>query len=150
MIIETGFLMVLSGVVSTFLYYSQEGDIKTLLGNRSELNALKEYDTPEKITQRLHDLIQYKNGYVRWNRYMIISMFVSMVLLKYFREKIEISEFFLTSVFIFAAIDLPNRWGNAHICKGVSVEASELYGKYLALLPAETKETRETKETKLI
>jgi hypothetical protein len=60
-------------------------------------------------------------------------MFVSMIILFFLRERIVLAEFIILSSFLFLAIDLPNRWANAHIQKGVIQEATQLYTLYSAL-----------------
>lgn len=115
----------------TLLKYSKEGDILTFTGNCPSVKKLKDdYPTKDSIIERMHNLLIYKESYVRWNRFIIIAMFVSMIILHFLRDEIRISEFLLLTCFIFLAIDLPNRWAHAHIQKGVMQEATQLYSIY--------------------
>jgi len=131
MYLQVVFLIILVGVVMTLLKYSKEGDILTFTGNCPSVKKLKDdYPTKDSIIERMHNLLIYKESYVRWNRFIIIAMFVSMIILHFLRDEIRISEFLLLTCFIFLAIDLPNRWAHAHIQKGVMQEATQLYSIY--------------------
>lgn len=122
------FIIILACLVFTLLKYSQEGDISTFTFGTSQINEMKKkYPTKNSIVNRLHNLIIYREGYVKWNRFIIISMFASLVLLYFLREEVKLSEFIIVSCFLFLCIDLPNRWGHAHISKGVIQEATQLY-----------------------
>ena len=122
------FMIVLCCVFMTFFRYSQEGDIGTFTSNAPTMSQIKkDYKTKDSIAKRLHSLIVYKESYVKWNRFLAISMFASLVILHNLREEIKLHEFILLSCFIFLCIDLPNRWGYAHVSKGVIQEATQLY-----------------------
>jgi hypothetical protein len=128
------FLILLIGIVLTLLSYSKEGDILTFTGKCPSVKKLQsDYPDKDRIVERLHNLLIYKESYVRWNKYLIIAMFVSMIILFFLRERIVLAEFIILSSFLFLAIDLPNRWANAHIQKGVIQEATQLYTLYSAL-----------------
>lgn len=122
------FLIILSGVVFTLFKYSQEGDILTLTSNATHLNEFSsKFPTRNDVVERLHSLLIYKEGYVRWNRYLLIAMFASLVILFFTRGEVRLSEFILTTCFLFLCIDLPSRWGHSHISQGVIQEATQLY-----------------------
>ncbi len=134
MYLQIIFLIILIGVILTFFKYSKEGDILTLKGKCPSVEKLlASYPSRTKIIERMHDLLIYKDNYVRWNSFLIIAMFVSLVVLYFTREKIQLSEFIILTCFIFLAIDLPNRWANAHIYKGVTQEATQLQTLFLTL-----------------
>lgn len=134
MLIEILFLVILAGVMFTLFHYSQEGDILTFTGNAPKVREMREkYVNREQIVERLHSLLVYKESYVRWNREMIIALFVSLVILYCFRSEIRLAEVLLLTTFVFLAIDLPNRWGHAHISASVIQEGTQLYTLYGSL-----------------
>ena len=122
------FIVVLSALVFTLFKYSQEGDILTFTAGSPKLKEMKEkYQSKDEIVERLHSLLIYKESYVKWNRFLVISMFASLVTLYSIRGEVKLPEFILLTCFIFLCIDLPNRWGYAHISKGIIQEATQLY-----------------------
>jgi len=122
------FLVILLGVMYTLVSYSQEGDIGTFTNGVPKISDMKrKYTSQADIVERLHSLLIYKESYVRWNRLLIISMLASIVTLYFLKEEVKLSEFLMLTCFIFICIDLPNRWGHAHISKGVIQEATQLY-----------------------
>lgn len=132
--IQVVFLIVLMGVMFTLVKYSQEGDIGTFTAGAPRLSTMKKkYPNREAVVERLHSLLIYKESHVRWNRFLIISMFASLVILYFLREEVRLSEFIMLTCFIFLCIDLPNRWGYAHISKGVIQEATQLYTYHSSL-----------------
>lgn len=132
--IQVVFLIILLGVCLTLIKYSQEGDIRTFTNGAPRLNLMKKtYPNREAVMERLHSLLIYKESYVRWNRYIIIAMFTSLVILYYIRGEVKLSEFIILSCFIFLAIDLPNRWGHTHVSKGIIQEGTQLYTHYHSL-----------------
>ena len=125
------FLIILIGIVMTICKYSQEGDILTHMRGCPSTKELKgKYSTSESIVDRLHQLLVYKENYVKWNHILLISLFVSIVLLHFFKREITISELILVAMLIFFAIDLPNRWIHAHVQSGVIQEATQLRAIY--------------------
>ena len=132
--IQVVFLIILAGVVFTLIKYSQEGDLQTFTKGVPNLNVMKRnYPNREAVIERLHALLIYKESHVRWNRFIIISMFTSLVILYYIRGEVRLGEFIILTCFIFLAIDLPNRWGYSHISKGVIQEGTQLYTYYHSL-----------------
>ena len=132
--IQVIFLIILFGVVLTLLKYSQEGDISTFIRGVPNPNLMKKnYPTREAVMERLHALLIYKESYVRWNRFFIIAMFTSLVILYCIRGEVNLGEFIILTCFIFLAIDLPNRWGYTHISKGIIQEGTQLYTYYHSL-----------------
>lgn len=130
-ILQIIFLIILGCLISTLLRYSQEGDIGTFTNGAPQILEMKvKYPERDSVVKRLHNLILYKEGYVKWNKFIIISLFASIVLLYFLREEIRISELIIVSCFLFLCIDLPNRWVGAHISKGVIQEATQLYTYY--------------------
>lgn len=133
MLIEIVFLIILLGVVLTLLKYTQEGDIKTFNGKCPRVSELlKMYGNKDEVVNRLFNLFSYQENYVRWNRFLVIAMFTAIVIL-YFKKgegSISVIELILVASFIFLAIDLPNRWGTAHVKSGVLIEANRLMTMY--------------------
>lgn len=122
------FMIILCGVFLTLFKYSQEGDIGTFTSDVPNIYQMKnKYTDKNSIAKRLHSLLVYKESYVRWNRFILIAMFSSLVILHFLKSEIKLGEFIILSCFIFLCIDLPNRWGYAHISKGVIQEATQLY-----------------------
>lgn len=131
MFIQVVFLIILIGVILTLLKYSKEGDILTFTGNCPSVQKLREkFPTKDQLVERLHNLLIYKESYVRWNSFLVISMFASMVILYFLRGEVKLAEFIILTSFIFLAIDLPNRWAHSHIQKGVIQEGTQLYSLY--------------------
>ena len=130
MLFEILFIIILIGVVLTCLSYSKEGDILTL--KPKKLNQNLNLNSKDQIVDRLHSLIIYKESYVKWNKFIIISMFASLVIMKFLEIPLTIGKFILLSIFIFMCIDLPNRWAHSHIQSGIIQEASILLGQYLS------------------
>lgn len=132
--IEISFILILCGLVFTVYKYSIEGDIKVFQDKCPNIRVLKKkYETKDQVVDRLHALLTVKESYVRWNSYMIIAIFTSMVLLQALLGEIETSKLIIVSTFIFLAIDLPNRWANAHKQKGIIQEGTHLYTLYSTL-----------------
>ena len=122
------FIVVLAALVFTLFKYSQEGDILTFTNSSPKLKEMKEkYQTRDEIVERLHSLLIYKESYVKWNRFLVISMFASLVTLYSIRGDVKLPEFILLTCFSFLCIDLPNRWGYTHISKGIIQQATRLY-----------------------
>ncbi len=122
------FLVILLGVMYTLLSYSQEGDIGTFTHGAPRLSEMKQkYPTAKDVVNRLHSLLIYKESYVRWNKLLVISMFASLTILYFLKEEVKLGEFIVLTCFVFVCIDLPNRWGHAHISQGVIQEATQLY-----------------------
>ena len=131
MYLESIFLLVLVGVVLTVLKYSKEGDILTFTGTCPQASKIRTlYPSKEKVVERLHALLVYKESYVRWNTFLLVAIFTSLIVLSFLRERVRIAEVIILSCFLFLAIDLPNRWAHAHIQKGVIQEATFLAGWY--------------------
>lgn len=132
--IQIVFLILLFALVLTLIKYSQEGDINTLTSGNTSFKEIKSrYPTRSDVVQRLHALILYKEGYIRWNRLIVISMIASLIILNFTREQIHFGEFILLSSFLFLCIEIPHRWGNAHISSGVIQEATRLFTYYDSL-----------------
>lgn len=128
------FLVILFGVVYTLFKYSQEGDINTFIGSSPSVREIRErYTSRGQIAERLHHLLIYQNGYVRWNRILIISMFVSMIIIYLYEKEIKLEKFILLTAFIFLAVDLPNRWGHSHVRQGTIQEGTSLISHYYSL-----------------
>lgn len=136
MIFEIIFIIILIGVVLTCLSYSKEGDILTLQSSMSLKHKKTHKNTStskDQIVDRLHSLLIYKEGYVRWNKFIIISLFASCVILKFLDIPFSVGKLIMLSIFIFMCIDLPNRWAHSHIQSGIIQEASILFGQYKVL-----------------
>jgi hypothetical protein len=130
-VVEIIFVVVLLAVIRTLFTYSKEGDILTLLNGAPGMEKLKqEYKTRESIVKRLHDLLLYKESYVRWNRQAILSVFVALIVIYLLQGEIKLAPLVLTTCLIFFAIDLPNRWGHTHISAGVIHEGTQLYSLF--------------------
>lgn len=125
------FALTLVGLVVSVYKYSKDGDIATFKnGTPSPTTMLSLYPTQELTVQRMHDLLIYKESYVRWNRYLVLSIFAAFIIMKYHEREMKTGNLIVLSSFIFLIIDLPNRWANAHIQKGIVQEATQLHSLY--------------------
>ncbi len=133
-VVEIIFIVVLIAVIRTLFTYSKEGDILTLLNGSPGMEKLKQdYTTRESIVKRLHDLLLYKESYVRWNRQAVLSIFVALILVYLLQGEIKLSPLVLTTCLVFFAIDLPNRWGHTHVSAGVIQEGTQLQALFHTL-----------------
>jgi hypothetical protein len=129
------FLVMLGATVFTLLKYTQEGDILTLSGSCPKvLEMKKKYTTRQQVVERLRDLISYSGGYVRWNRLIVLSLISAIIILYFCKEDVKLPEILILTAFIFCIIDIPNRWGHAHVQTGVNQEANQLITHFSSLL----------------
>jgi len=133
MLIDIIFLVILVAIIFTLLKYTQEGDILTLRSKSSIRELHFKYPTKDAIVNRLHSLLIYKSGYVKWNRFMIMALFVALIITRYFREDVKLADVLVISTLIFFAIDIPNRWGASHVYSGIIEEGTILSGWYHSL-----------------
>ena len=127
MFIEIVFIVILVGIITALFTYSQDGDINTLTQLSPKVQEIKaKYKTKDQIAQRLHNLIIYNGGYIRWPQFLIVSLFTSIIILQTLTGKVDLGYLLVLSSVIFVAIDLPNRWGQSHISSNVSQEATQL------------------------
>lgn len=132
MYLESIFFFLLIGVLFTLMVYSKGGDIDTLTGECPSIISLKkQYKTQQDIVDRLHKLFIYKTSYIRWNKFIVIAMFTAVIILSFLKQhSYTVTDVLLVSGIIFLAIDLPNRWGHAHIESSVIQEVTQLYSLY--------------------
>lgn len=127
-LLQVIFLIILCGVISTLFTYSQEGDILTYTSSCPKLDVMKrKYPDAKAVMDRMHSLLIYKESYVKWNRFILIAMFASLVILYTMKKEIKISEFIILTCFLFLCIEIPTRWSYAHVSKSVIQEATQLY-----------------------
>jgi hypothetical protein len=131
---EITFLIILACLVYTLLTYSKEGDILTFKnGNPTPAELMKKFKSKSDVMNRLNDLLVYKESYVRWNKYMVVAIFCSIIILYFLTDTIKIPQLIILSCFIFMAIDLPSRWATSHVSYGVIQEATKLTALHEAL-----------------
>lgn len=122
----TGVLVLLT---ITLLLYSKEGDISNFnVPNISKLKRL--YPSKKDLLKRFHDLILYKGGIVKWNRYIIIALVMAFCIVYYYRQTVttkHIAEIIFLTCALFLAIDLPNRWLATHVQQPLVQEATIIY-----------------------
>jgi len=108
--------------------YSPEGDIQTLIGSVPKPGILrKKYPTNKQLVSRLYELLIYKNGNIKWNKLLSISIFCSYFLVYYLSDVVTIPKIMVTSCLLFLVLDLPYRFEHTHLHTGISHEASMLY-----------------------
>lgn len=124
----TGVLVLLT---ITLLSYSKEGDIGNFNSNVPNIYKLKRlYPSKKELLKRFHDLILYKGGIVKWNRYIIIALVMAFCIIYYYRKTVttkHIAEIMFLTGALFLAIDLPNRWLTTHVQQPLVQEATLIY-----------------------
>lgn len=124
---KLSFLIITLALCYTLYLYSKEGDIGTLTGSTPSAWKLKKlYPNQENKMKRLHDLIIYKDDHIKWNRFMVIAVFAASLIVYNLVKKFDPTKIIVTTLIVFLAIDLPNRWASAHVKSATQHEATML------------------------
>jgi uncharacterized membrane protein (DUF373 family) len=124
------FILVLAMIIAMNNIYNKNGDIKTLTHDFSFNKVNNEFNNKDKILSRIHNLFIYKNNYVYWIYYLVISIISALLLNLIFAEiykvKISFVAVLSTILLLFIILELPRRFINSHFEKVAEIEGVTL------------------------
>ena len=111
------YLVLLAILCYSLLTFKNEGDYHTRIG-QFQLG----HKTVDEILNRVQELFLYQNFSIKWPFQVGISLVIAILI---FLLKPPI---ILTTLMIFLAMDIQQRWNNVHVRAGLLQECSQLLG----------------------